>query len=144
MEPARRERVCDVMERNVSTVDANACLREAIELMRHREQQLLLVVREGRLAGVLTDRDALAWAPAPGTGTHTLESRVHVVMERKPLSVGPDEPLDAALALMLHNGVHALPVVSEEGGPLGVLRLNDVAQNVRPGAAQGTAPAVET
>jgi CBS domain-containing protein len=50
-------------------------------------------------------------------------------MAKQVFSCRPDESLDAAQRLMTVNRIRRLPVVDDEGRPLGVLSLNDIARD---------------
>src|SRR4029079_10613408 len=84
----------------------------------------LPVVREGKIAGMITDRDlcmAAAMKPRPCTEIRGAEAMsagdVAVVRE--------DESLEDALALMAERRVRRLPVLNADGDLVGVVSLND-------------------
>ena len=81
-----------------------------------------------RLVGVVTDRDLAMYL------THTdqpaSQVRVEACMSRCPRTIGPDEELTAAAAVMEAAAVHRLPVV-ENGRVVGVLSIDDIAKAAR-------------
>jgi CBS domain-containing protein len=92
--------------------------------MREGDFGSMPVVDEGRLVGVLTDRDIVVRAVAERLDP----AAVHVgeVASRDPVTVSPGDGLDAAMELMARHKVRRLPVV--EGGRLvGVVSQADIA-----------------
>jgi CBS domain-containing protein len=117
-------KVRDVMTPAVETTTKAQSLREAAKMMKSGDYGAMPVVDEGRLIGMLTDRDIVVRAVAEG-----LDPNVAVAGDfatRDPVAVEPDQALDEALMLMARHRVRRLPVV--EGGMLvGVLSQADVA-----------------
>jgi CBS domain-containing protein len=117
-------KVRDVMTPAVETTTRAQSLREAAKMMKSGDYGAMPVVDEGRLIGMLTDRDIVVRAVAEG-----LDPNVAVAGDfatRDPVAVEPDQALDEALMLMARHRVRRLPVV--EGGMLvGVLSQADVA-----------------
>jgi CBS domain-containing protein len=117
-------KVRDVMTPAVETTTKAQSLREAAKMMKSGDYGAMPVVDDGRLIGMLTDRDIVVRAVAEG-----LDPNVAVAGDfatRDPVAVEPDQALDEALMLMARHRVRRLPVV--EGGMLvGVLSQADVA-----------------
>ena len=99
------------------TVAAAACL------MRERRVGAILVVKDGRLAGIFTERDALFRVIAEGRDPKA--TRVAEVMTANPRTIAPDRPFGHALHLMYEGGFRHVPVVVEDGRPLGVVSARD-------------------
>jgi CBS domain-containing protein len=91
---------------------------EAAKLMKKGKVGAVLVVEEGRLVGIFTERDALFRVMAPGLDPASTELRA--VMTRDPTTVAPDETFGYALLLMHEKGFRHTPVV-ENGRPVGVV-----------------------
>ena len=91
---------------------------EAARLMKEGKVGAVLVVEEGRLVGIFTERDALFRVIAPGLDPANTELRG--VMTRDPTTVAPDETFGYALLLMHEKGFRHTPVV-ENGRPVGVV-----------------------
>jgi CBS domain-containing protein len=91
---------------------------EAARLMKEGKVGAVLVVEEGRLVGIFTERDALFRVIAPGLDPGKTELRG--VMTRDPTTVAPDETFGYALLLMHEKGFRHTPVV-ENGRPVGVV-----------------------
>ena len=91
---------------------------EAARLMKEGKVGAVLVVEEGRLVGIFTERDALFRVIAPGLDPAKTE--LGGVMTRDPTTVAPDETFGYALLLMHERGFRHTPVV-ENGRPVGVV-----------------------
>ena len=116
--------VRDVMTPSVRTASPGQSLAEAAEVMKAEDVGSVPVVEEGRLVGILTDRDIVIGAVAERRDPQTV--KVDEVASRELVTVEPDQDLDEALALMAQHRVRRLPVV--EGDRLvGVLAQADVA-----------------
>lgn len=109
-------RVCDVIRGDevVAIID-DETVSQALEIMAREGVRHLAVVREAHVVGVLSERDALARA--------WLESEDVVVREAMSPSVitaAPSLEVEHAAALLLFEGIEALPVV-QDGALVGVL-----------------------
>lgn len=120
------------MGRPAVTITADAACREAIDLMKARTIRHLPVVDQGRLVGIVTDRDLRHVLLDPaiqdrlGQAVEILESRtVRDVMTWAVISVGPQTGLRQAARLMYEQKIGALPVV-HAGRVVGVLTERDV------------------
>ena len=116
--------VRDVMTPGVRTVGPSQSLAEAAEVMKGEDVGSVPVVEEGRLAGIVTDRDIVTRAVAERRDPQT--TRVEEVASRDLVTVEPEQDLDEALALMAQHQVRRLPVV-EQGQLVGMLAQADVA-----------------
>lgn len=124
--------VKDWMGQPVVTIPADAACREAIDLMKARTIRHLPVVDQGRLVGIVSDRDLrhVLFDPAIqdrlGQAVEILESRtVREVMTWAVISVGPQTGLRQAARIMYEQKIGALPVV-QDGRVVGVLTERDV------------------
>jgi CBS domain-containing protein len=100
------------------TIRPDTPVAEAEHLMRHRRIRHLPVVKDGRLCGIITDRDVRTTMPSPATSLAAGEIRylldrllVERVMTRSVVTIGPDAPVADAVKLVLAHRVGALPVV---------------------------------
>jgi CBS domain-containing protein len=116
--------VRDVMTPTVRTVSPSQSLAEAAEVMKGEDVGSVPVVEEGRLAGILTDRDIVMRAVAERRDPQAV--KVDEVASRELVTVEPEQDLDEALALMARHQVRRLPVV-EQGRLVGMLAQADVA-----------------
>jgi CBS domain-containing protein len=116
--------VRDVMTPGVRTVSPAQSLADAAEVMKGEDVGSVPVVEEGRLAGIVTDRDIVTRAVAERRDPQTV--KVDEIASRDLVTVEPEQDLDEALALMARHQVRRLPVV-EEGRLVGMLAQADVA-----------------
>jgi CBS domain-containing protein len=116
--------VAEVMTPGVESTTSSQALRDAAGIMREGDFGSMPVVDEGRLVGVLTDRDIVVRGVAEGLDPTVC--RVGDVASRDPVTVTPDQDLDEAMELMAHHRVRRLPVVSD-GRLVGVISQADVA-----------------
>lgn len=125
------ELVKDVMTPGVVAVRPDASLVEAAQLMRAQDIGDVLVADGQRIVGVLTDRDITVRAVAEGVDP--LTASAGSVCTPDPVLVAPHDPVAAAAALMRAHAVRRLPVV-EDGLPVGVVSLGDLAEAKNPGS----------
>ena len=113
------------MRSPVVTIGAQATLREAFQLLESRGFRHLPVLAEGRLVGVLTDRD-LRWVtsslcPAP----RTIDDPVRTAMSTPPFTADPLDPVEDAARIMREHKIGCLPVM--DGAELvGILTGMDI------------------
>jgi acetoin utilization protein AcuB len=125
--------VKDRMTTSVVTVKPHDSVRHARELLeRHRINQLPVVV-EGRLAGIVTDRDLRDAFPSVfdhrRNGRHAAADPAAIpvedVMAREVLTIAPDVPVGDGARLMRRERIGALPVVDDRR-LVGILTRSDV------------------
>jgi len=118
-------RVGDVMVREVITINENATVREAAEVMNKFEIGCLIAVRKGKAVGILTERDLLKRVVAEAKDVN--KTRVKDVMSSPLVVVEPDLDLEEAVKLMFQMKIKKLPVV--DGKRLvGLVSLTDIAR----------------
>ena len=100
------------------TATADMTVAAASRLMKHKRVGAILVVEEGRLAGIFTERDAVYRVMA--AGRDPLTTLLKDVMTPDPLTVAPEETFGYALLLMHEKGFRHAPVVVD-GRPIGVV-----------------------
>jgi CBS domain-containing protein len=117
--------VRDAMTPSVRTASPSQSLAEAAQLMKSDDVGSIAIVEEGRLVGIVTDRDIAIRAVAEGVDPSAVT--IAEVASRDLVTVEPDLDLDEALALMARHQVRRLPVVEEDGRLVGILAQADVA-----------------
>jgi CBS domain-containing protein len=99
-------------------------LAAAAELMWNHDCGVLPVVEDGRLAGIITDRDICI---AVGTRNRpAAELTVGDVATREVETCAPDSDIHAAMTILRRAKVRRLPVVNEQGNLEGLVGLNDI------------------
>ncbi len=118
-------KVGDIMSRNVRTCSAHATLHDAARIMWESDCGCVPVVGDdGRLAGMITDRDICMAGYIQGVGLSA--SLVTTAMSRQIFSCRPQDDLAVAEKTMREKQVHRLPVVDERAQLVGILSLNDI------------------
>jgi len=111
-----------IAEQEPITAPESITVSAAAQLMKRNEVGAVMVVEEGRLVGVFTERDALFRVLAEGRDT--LTTRLADVMTRNPATIHPDRPFAEALHIMYEGGFRHVPVV-ENGRPVGMVSARD-------------------
>ena len=122
------------MSRDLLSVEPGVSLTEVAKRMVDKDVGAVLVMEEGRLVGILTERDVLR-AVARGTAETSV---VADWMTRDPDTLGPDESTQHAAVLMIHGGFRHLPV-TEDDEVVGMLSIRDLMRVVLEDAVPGGA-----
>lgn len=101
---------------------ATMTVREACIRMADHKVGAMLILENGRLVGIFTERDALNRVLARRLDPDN--TTVEQVMTQDPRTIGPDKPLAHALVMMHEGGYRHVPVV-EDGRPLGMVSARD-------------------
>lgn len=111
-----------IEQQHLITAPGSTTVIEAARLMRENHVGAVMVVEDGRLAGVFTERDALFRVIAEGRDVQT--AQLADVMTRNPQTIYPDKPFPDALHVMYEGGFRHVPVV-EDGRPVGMISARD-------------------
>jgi CBS-domain-containing membrane protein len=115
------------MSQPVITCPDDATVDRAAQLMWEHDCGMIPIVNpEGRLAGVITDRDICMAAYTQGRPL--CEIPVAAAMAKDVMAAYADDPVENAEALMAHGQVHRLPVLDKNNWLVGVISLNDLAR----------------
>jgi CBS domain-containing protein len=150
--------VRDVMTPDPVTVSADAPVREAAGLLRKHKVGGLPVMEDGRLVGIITEGDILRLMETPGLSgdlwlpsplevievpireainwkrtqkalSHIGDQPVRSVMSSPAITIGEDEEMDAAAAILVERRIGRLPVV--RGGKLvGIIARADIVRGL--------------
>ncbi|MEU4006991.1 CBS domain-containing protein [Streptomyces pseudogriseolus] len=124
--------VRDIMTAAPVTVGPQTSVAQAARLMRDHDLGAVLVTDDGRLRGLVTDRDLVVRSVAEGVDPE--ETTVVRACSEDLVTVRPDDELDLAVRLMREHAVRRVPVVDGEHA-VGVLSLGDVAMERDPDSA---------
>jgi CBS domain-containing protein len=105
-------------------VPPTASVRQAIERMNQHSAGCVLVEEGGRLIGIFTERDVLM--RIAGSGVDVDRTSVDAVMTPDPESLGPDDRVTYALNKMSIGGFRHIPLVDDDGRPVGVVSMRNV------------------
>jgi CBS domain-containing protein len=115
-------RIC---QRDVDTADSKECARAAARRMATRCVGTLVILdREKRPVGILTDRDLAVRVLAEGLNPDT--TPVADVMTLHPTTINENTSIEDVLALMRAKSVRRLPVVERQGRLVGLVSVDDV------------------
>jgi CBS domain-containing protein len=126
--------VRDVMSEDLTSVEPGTSVTDAAKQMRESDIGAILVIEDEELRGLLTDRDIVVKVVAEGRDPDDVE--VGDVASDELQTLEPDASLDDALRTMREGKVRRLPVV-EDGKPVGIVSLGDVAAEREPDSALG-------
>ena len=114
----------DVMSPIPQGLGVDATVSDAAELMFREDIGDVIVLEEGRLYGILTDRDIVVRVVAEGR--EPSQTRIGDVCSRELTTVAPDGSVGQALRLMREKAIRRLPVV-EADEVVGILTIGDIA-----------------
>lgn len=118
-------KIQEIMSGSVHTIGPTATIADAARSMAQHYIGVLPVIEEGKLTGILTDRDiavrAVAGALAPDT-------QVGQIMTSSVVTCSPDNDVEDALKLMSREQIRRLPVCKSGGELVGMVSLADAAE----------------
>ncbi len=119
-----RRRCREIMTRNVKTASREMSLQEVARLMREGDMGAMPVVEDGKLIGIVTDRDIVVRAIAEGRDTSTA---IGEVMTTEIFAAKEDDFAFEAIRLMGDKQVRRVPVITESGELAGIIAMADIA-----------------
>ena len=118
-------RVSDVMVKEVVTIDEEASVKEAAEIMNKLEISSVIATRDGKSIGIITERDLLKRIVAEGKNAK--KTRVRDIMSSPLTVIKSDVQLDEAARLMFAKKIKKLPIIDQDK-IIGLLSLTDIAR----------------
>jgi CBS domain-containing protein len=138
-------RIEEIMTRSVAMCRAQEALSAAAQKMWNHDSGALVVVGDdGRLVGMITDRDICMSAWSKGRPLDAI--RIEEAMAKQVFAATPEQDIDAAEKLMAENQVRRIPIVDANNKPIGILSMNDIARRMTPphGTGDGMSRAMRT
>lgn len=117
-------KIKDLMTAGLPTLDPDASLEEAAELMSAADADGIAIVENGRVVGVLTDRDIVLRALAKGLSAE--ETAVGDIMSCELVSCREDDSPERAERLMGEQRVRRVLVLDEAGALKGVVTAEEL------------------
>ena len=114
----------EIMTSSVRTAAPDTPLREVAVMMRDGDVGSLPVVENGKLVGIVTDRDIVVRAVAEGKDA---SAPVSEAMTAEIYAVRPDDFVFEAIRMMGDKQVRRIPVVGESGELAGIIAMADIA-----------------
>ena len=128
----RVKRVADCMTVDPATVGPKDSLQKVVELLRRRDIRAVPVVEDGKLVGIVTDRDVRQVAPAyplfrdeDEIRRYTENLTVTAAMTADPMTIGSGAPVVQAAKILETYRISSLPVVDEQR-LVGILSVTDL------------------
>ena len=111
----------------VFSIAPDAMVFEAIEMMDKKNVGALLVMQQGRLIGIISERDYTRKVFL--RGKRSRETKVAEIMSANPTVTHPREPVEKCLRLMTDKHIRHLPVL-EDDKVVGVISIGDLVKHV--------------
>lgn len=119
----------DVINKSPVSADVETSITVAAQIMTNQKVSSLLVTREDKLIGIITDRDLRSRVVAASLDTHLPVSQI---MTTNPAQITENRTLFDALALMTERNIHHLPVIDQQTlVPLGMVTASDIIRHQR-------------
>jgi CBS domain-containing protein len=117
--------VKDIMSKPVYFIDLNKTARDAGKLMREKRRGFLVVTKDKKPVGVISDSDLINDIVAKNKKAGQV--KIKNVMKSPIVTIKPDDNILEAVRKMKKNNIHRLPVV-DAGKLVGVISLTDIAR----------------
>jgi CBS domain-containing protein len=127
--------VRDIMTSNPVCLPASTPIREAARRMRENNIGDIVVEKDGKLCGIVTDRDIVVRAIADGKNVET--AALESICSKEVTSLSPDQNDEDALRLMRQKSIRRLPVLEKNGKVVGIVSLGDLAVDKDPRSVLG-------
>ncbi|MFZ0131766.1 MAG: CBS and ACT domain-containing protein [Desulfobacterales bacterium] len=121
------------MSKQTVTIDLDQSMQEAMALMKKHAIRMLPVLKKGKLAGIVTDRDLKRASASDATTLEIHEllyllSRIKVkdIMTRDPITVPDDFTVEETAEVLLKNKISGAPVLDASGQVIGVITQSDI------------------
>jgi signal-transduction protein with cAMP-binding, CBS, and nucleotidyltransferase domain len=124
----------DVMTAAPVALPATSSVIEAAQAMRDADIGDVIVVENGQICGMVTDRDITVRGVAEGRNLASLT--LGDICSRQLTTLSPTDSVDDAVLLMREKALRRLPVI-EDGQPVGIVSLGDLAVTQDPHSTLG-------
>jgi CBS domain-containing protein len=106
----------------VWSVSSDAAVFEALKLMADKNAGAVLVMDDGKVVGILSERDCIRRLDLQGRSSR--ETKVADIMTTKVFYAEASQSLDECVAIMIDKNIRHLPVY-EEGKLIGIISVRD-------------------
>ncbi|MFZ5997514.1 MAG: CBS and ACT domain-containing protein [Nitrospirota bacterium] len=124
--------VSDWMTKKVYTVSPDDSISDAVRMMKERKIKHLPVLKEGKIKGMVSDRDIKEFTPSSATTLDIYElhyilakAKVKDIMKTKVTTTTPETPVEEAAMVLYDRMIGCLPVV-ENGRLVGIISDRDI------------------
>jgi CBS domain-containing protein len=129
------KQVRDVMNKKPIKLNRSTAVIEAARQMRAAGVGAVLIADDGKLTGIVTDRDITIRAVAQGRDPAT--TPLADICSSELTTLSPDDDIDRAIEIMRAKAVRRLPVVEAGNQPVGIVSLGDLALERDPRSVLG-------
>ncbi len=116
------ETVADAAPVDPLMVQVGATVGEVLALLKAQNTGSVLVCRDGKLAGIFTERDALSFM----TSGRDLTTPIEDLMVSDPATIGVDDTVGQAIKKMAAGGYRRLPIIDQDRRPSGILKVSGI------------------
>jgi CBS domain-containing protein len=116
-------KVSELPPGDLLSVEPQTTIAEVARQMRLGDSDSVAVLSEGRLVGIITERDLVR---AIADGLDPQQARADVVMTADPATVGADEDVAVVAVKMMRLGIRHLPVLNKAGKPVGLVSARNL------------------
>jgi acetoin utilization protein AcuB len=121
------------MSPQVYTIDAEASMQDAVNIMKKHTLRMLPVIRKEKLVGILSDRDLKRASASDATTLEIHEllyllSKIKVkdIMSKHPIPVSPNLTVEETAEILLKNKISGAPVLDDRGKIVGIITQSDI------------------
>lgn len=118
-------KVREIMSATVDSIDSADSISYAAQRMAEDDMGALLVLSEGRLAGIVTDRDIAVRGVATEIPP---QAPVRRIMTNDVATCSPDDDVESVLALLAREQIRRMPVCERKDEVVGIVTLADLAK----------------
>ncbi|MBV9301845.1 MAG: CBS domain-containing protein [Acidobacteriaceae bacterium] len=108
----------------VISIRSDESVFSAIKLLAEKRIGAVLVIDDGKLVGILSERDYARKVILKGRSSK--DTLIREIMTPSPITISPDASVDDAMHVMTSNKFRHLPIADSEGRVLGVLSIGDL------------------
>lgn len=117
--------VSEIMSKDVVTVESTGTAANAVAVMVKNRVGAVIVLRQGKPAGIITERDVLKKVSALSLTPEQVSAKD--IMSSPLVTIKAIDSVDTAAAAMAKSKIKRLPVVEEDGSIAGILSVTDIA-----------------
>ena len=121
------KKVRDLMTSQPIKLAGSSPISDAARLMRDKNVGVVIVEDNGRICGIVTDRDVTVRAIAEGRDPRT--TSLGDICSKQLVTVSPDDDIDRAIQVMRDKAIRRVLVMDSRSQAVGILSLGDLARD---------------
>ena len=121
------KKIADVVEKDIVNVDESTLVSDAAKLMYDKRVTSILISRDGRPVGIVTEKDIVYRVVAKNIGP--FKATVKDIMSHPLITISESAPIRDAIILMRKKGIRRMPVTKSDGRIIGMLTLRSIVGN---------------